>query len=72
MWRVWEKGELHTGFWWGDLMEGDSLDDLGVNGRIILKCILKKWEVGMDFIDLPQESNRWRALVNAVMNLHVP
>jgi hypothetical protein len=27
---------------------------------------------GMDWIDLADERDRWRALVNAVMNLRVP
>jgi hypothetical protein len=28
-----------TGFWWGDLMGTDHLEDTGVDGRMILKCI---------------------------------
>jgi len=27
---------------------------------------------GMDWIDLAEDRDRWRALVNAVMNLQVP
>jgi hypothetical protein len=29
--------EVHTGFLWGGLREGDNLGDAGINGRIILK-----------------------------------
>jgi hypothetical protein len=44
MWHVWKTGEVHTGFWWGKLRTRDHLEDLGVNGRIILKRIFKKWD----------------------------
>jgi hypothetical protein len=41
--------EVHTGFWCGDLREGDHLGDPVVDGRIILKWIFKKWDGdGMD------------------------
>jgi hypothetical protein len=48
------------------------LGDPGVDGRIILKCIFKKWDGGMDCIELTQGRDRWGAVVNAVMNLQVP
>jgi hypothetical protein len=39
------------------------------NIKIDLRKIV--WD-GMDWIDLAQDRNQWRALVNAVMNLRVP
>ena len=54
---------MHTGFEWGNLRKGDHLEDLGVDGRIILKWILEKWHGGMDWIDLPQDRDRWRLLL---------
>jgi hypothetical protein len=43
-----------------------------VDGRIILKRIFKKRVGDMDWIELAQDRDRWRALVNAVINLRVP
>ena len=56
----------------GDLKKRDYLENLGVDGRIILKWLFKKWNGGMDRIYLVQDSDRWRALVNAVKNLRIP
>jgi hypothetical protein len=58
--------------WWGDLREGNHFRDIGVDGRIILKWIFKKWDGGMDWLELAQDRDRWRDLVNAVMNHRVP
>ena len=35
---------MHTGFWWGNLREGEHLKDQKVDGRIILKWIFEKWD----------------------------
>ena len=39
-------GEVHTWFMWGNLREGDHLEDSGVDGRVILKCIIETWNGG--------------------------
>jgi len=40
------RGEVYTRFRWGNLRKRDHLEDPGVNRRIILRLILKKWDVG--------------------------
>jgi hypothetical protein len=44
MWRVWVRGEVCTGFRWGNLRERDHWGDPDVDGRIILRWIFRKWE----------------------------
>jgi hypothetical protein len=51
--------------------EGEHIEDPDIDGRIILKWIVEKWDGGTDWIDLAQDTDRWRARVNAVMNLRV-
>jgi hypothetical protein len=41
------KGEVCTGFSWGNLREGDRWGDPGIDGRIILEWIIKKCNVGV-------------------------
>jgi len=54
--------------WWENLRQRDHLGDLGVNRRI-LKLIFKKWnEWSTNWIDLAQDRDRFRSLVNAVIN----
>jgi hypothetical protein len=46
----------------------NHLEDLGINGRIILKWSLNKYNGrGMDWIYLAHDREKWRALVNVVM-----
>jgi hypothetical protein len=62
------RGKGRRRFSCGDLRERDHFEDLGIDGRIILKWIFKTWVEGMDWIDMAQTRDRWRTLVNAVMN----
>jgi hypothetical protein len=58
--------------WAAELRVTDNLEDLGVDNGVILKCILKKCTGRLDQIDLAKDRGKWRALVNAVMNLLIP
>jgi hypothetical protein len=42
MWRVWGRGEVYTGFWWGNLREREHWGDSDVDERIILRLIFRR------------------------------
>jgi len=70
---VWERGVAYTALWLGNLKERDHLGKQGVDGKIILRWIFRKWDVWRtDWIELTQDREKWRALVTAVMILRVP
>jgi hypothetical protein len=41
------RGEVQTGFWWGNLRKIDHLEDRGIDGRIIFRWIFRKWDGGL-------------------------
>jgi len=59
--------EVYIRFSWGHLIEIFHLEDLVIDGTIILKWILKS-EIGRH----ERGRDRWQELVNAVMNLRFP
>lgn len=36
------RRETPTGYWWGELREGNHFEDIGLDGRIILKLVFKE------------------------------
>jgi hypothetical protein len=60
---------VYTGFWWGKR----SLERPRRRWEDNIKMDFQEMECGgMDRIELAEDTDRWRALVNAVMNLRVP
>jgi hypothetical protein len=58
--------------WWGNLRDRHHLEFPVVDEMIILKLIFRKWDSGMYWIDLAYDRDRWRAVVQAVMNIRFP
>ena len=61
-------GDVRKSFWCGNPRERDHLEDPCIDGRIIFSRFFRKWNGVMYWIDLDQDRDRWRALVNTVMN----
>jgi hypothetical protein len=68
------KGEAYTVFCWENLRERDHLGDPDVDGRTILRCIFRKWDVevwtGSSWFRIGQVVGN--ESMKVVMNLQVP
>ena len=53
---------------WGELRKIGHFHDLCVDGRIILKWTFEQCG-GLEWIDMAEGGDRWRAVVNAVMKV---
>jgi hypothetical protein len=58
-----------TVFWLGNLKGRDHLEDLSVDGKIILGWILGKSVGSVEWMHLALDVDRWRALVKVVTKL---
>ena len=66
---------MYTGFWWGNLKGKTPLERPRRRWEDNIQMDLQEVGFGgrvMDWIDLVEDKDKWRALVNAVMNLRVP
>jgi hypothetical protein len=62
---------MYIKYYWESQKKRDHWEDQDVSRWTILKWILER-EDGMDWIDLAQDKDHWRALVNTAMNLQFP
>jgi hypothetical protein len=59
-------------FWLKSLKGRDHSENLGVDGDNIKVDLRELQLVGVDCIHVTQDRDRWRTIVNAVMNIRVP
>jgi hypothetical protein len=71
MWHAWNRTQNFTRFWWERQKERDHSEDQGVGVRMRSEWILGRLAEGVEWIQLAQDRDRWRAIVNTVMNLRV-
>ena len=62
---------MHTGLRWGHMTERGHSEDPGVDVKMVVKYIFKKWD-GRDSINLVQERDKCGALFNTAMDFRFP
>ena len=55
------RREMNTGFWWGNMKDGDGVEDLGVDWKVNIKMYFTEigWE-SLDWIDVADNRDKWR------------
>ena len=61
---------MHADFYWGNIEQRDRFENPSVDGRIILKWVLKNEVLkNVDWINRAQDTNKWFVVVNTVIDL---
>jgi hypothetical protein len=64
---------MHIGYWWESRKEADHWEDQSLWWVDNIKMDLReRGSNGVNWIDLAQDRDQWRALLNTVMNVRVP
>jgi hypothetical protein len=71
VWYEWRRRAIHITFWCGNVKERIHLEDLGVDGLMALRYIIRKGS-GVDWINLVQNKERWRVPLITVFSFRVP
>jgi len=66
------RGDVPTGFWWGNLRETVHFADLGIDGTIPKRIFKEMGLEGVDWIPLAQKGAEWIAHVNTIITLRMP
>jgi len=59
------RREMHIRIWGGNLKKTDHSKDPGIDGKTILKWVLKTGLEGIDLIKLIQKRDQWWPLVKS-------
>jgi len=50
---------MAIGVWLGNMQETDHVEDLGIDGRVVLKWVLRNTWEAVDWINLAHDRDQW-------------
>jgi len=68
---LWGRGEVYTGFDWGNHIERGHVKDIIINDNEIDLEGMRWGDWGMGQIDLAEDCDKWWVVVNTAMNFLV-
>jgi hypothetical protein len=73
MWHILGRRHWHTGLWWGNVKEGNHLEDQDIYLVDNIKVDHKETDYeGVEWINVAEDSDKCHVVVIMIINLPVP